>query len=746
MKSNYLSILIILLLITSTVAAQKVRYKDVFPKLGDPGDEKTIILLKDFLLTDLEHPNTNFLLAVSYEKKYNEADVLQNYKGALMYAEQCALRYLKCRTLVDEKEVSRNEEYYAFFSSGVDKRGRPVVPFEVIEQRIKNGYDSAIIFKNKIPSIYHHFTKAVDYYGTVFRDFQELSNTYKSLDELYMLYDDDVELKLRSLMAFMDSVEYHFNKYKELIGEYPINSYNQNYSLKPIEYFRLDGLSNLSSFLQNSVVLWDYKGWANKVIATHKREIISLRNDINSFEERLNKNLLTLDLSNEIEESDLVKPDKELEFQLNKYDYNSIVLSLLQYKLFKQEVIRRQKQKIFYDTASNQSAFSRFNFYSNLIKNQVVADSLLRAISERNIESRIEKHKDFINRQYNGKKGLDLYLLREKEENFKKYNYYQLSLRNDLIDFLRAAKIPEVQAVKYKGKELPLIIAENRNSAEAQIITTSKASRADSTTYIGGFLINPKNSLKVGFIARISIDNQVEYFKEISGKVEGMDKDVNHEVADLDVTKEGVAFLVKSYNPDFSFRQNRIFYLTDEGEEKINLKLPSESQPREILFDQNAGRFILALKGDTYEQDLKTEEELNIVAINLLGDLLWVRKTRLAGSFETIIDLQNGYAIFGNYTAIKTPEGKEYRSRSQLGETAVYSIKMDNQGSIVDIKAYPESESYYMTDHFKVNDGSINIFGFNAIKDQSNYSLSYSNDKLIYLMLDRDLKKIVIER
>lgn len=738
---------LIFLLFPILLHAQKIKYKDVFPLIANASDEEAKNHLTAYLFTDLQHPNANLRLGMIYENNYRSTDVLTNYKRALAFAEKSKLQFLKCKAIVDEKEVSRNEEYYEPFATSFDRKGRPTVAFETVKNKIDHGYDSAVLFIKNIPPIYENFTLAVNNYGDAYELFYEINNEYKSLDELMMLYDEELEQKLLTIKLKMDTSLNRFKNYQSLIATYPINSYNQQVSIQPLVYYRLDGLSSESNFLQNDVILWDYSKWVDDIIDLHDKDIKKLRQDIIILENDLNKALQQLENAQLIEEENFVTPEKELIHQLKKYDYQSVTLGIIDYKTFKQKLIAKQKQKLFYDTASQQNNFSRFNFYSDLIKQQVMADSLLTALSIKIEDNKIAKHQEFIDKYHGGKGGLELFAKKEKDAVLKAFNFYKIQLRNDLLDEINSTGKGGEEWVKYENYNLPLFNNENDSAslANKSIITTVVNYRSDSSIYIAGYSLDEDTVRNKGYIAHLTPDKKVQWLKEYDISIDSGAVDASTKIIQLEVTKEGCAFIARSSHINQSLKVNTFVYLNDEGKEKVNSRLGIEGYPRKVLFDQNNSRFLIALKGKNKEQELAKEEKSNLIAFNTLGDKLWERDLIFSGTIEDVLNIQDNYLVVGNFTLIKDQDGKTYRTGAHAGEANAFVLKLTGQGDISKVSVFQKPLAYQIRKVYKVNDGNIHLFGLQDNGENKLETLSYTNNNLFHLMINKQQEEINIE-
>ena len=740
------TIAILLAILPLLAGAQKMKYKDLFPIIVSATQDEAQNNLQRFVLSEPDHPNANLRLAMIYEQNYLNADALTEHKKVLAYAERAKLRYLKSRMLINEKEVSRNEDYYAFFATTFDKKGRPEVAYAPIRQKMDNGYDSAELILKKLPPIYTYFTKAVNSYGEAHRHFLSVNDTYKSTDDLFMLFDENLKNKLILIKASMDSSIANFNKYKVLIEEYPINNYNQSIELVPITYYRLDGLAEMSNFLQNKIRLWNYSEWVDDILKTSSNEISEIRKNLAAYDTKLNDNLKTL--QNDPDAETVLEPDRELIYNIRKYDYESLAITLLDYKNFKQQLLKKEKLKSFYDTASHEKMLSKYNFYSELIKQYALSDSLLSLVKNNNIPSKQIKYKSFIDDHYQGTAGLSIYINNEKELIDRNYNIYQLVIRNDLLDELNKAKEVPARWVKFNRLEIPLFLNSEDSASMAgnKVITTSIDYRADSSRYVAGFRPVDNGNRNIAYLAQVDAMKKVVWLKEFDISIDSGVVDASSLVTDLEITRDGCAVMISSTHLESGGLVNTFIYLDDQGAEKINTRLETELYPRKILYDQDGSRFILVMRGEFPQQQILRDEPMQIVSYNTLGDKLWEREFDFSGSFETIININNGYIIGGNYSSLKVKDGKVYRTRGQLNETNAFLLKLSSQGDIQAVKPFEESKPYYIVSSYKINDGNINFFGFGGSYGSDKGDLHSTNDNIKHLMVDENLNRIELEK
>jgi hypothetical protein len=380
------------ILFALSASAQRLKYRDLFVLLPGLSTEQQKNQLKEYLVDDLDHPNANFRLGLIYEANYKRSDPLTDYSFVMANAEQANLRFLKSKQVVTEKEADRNNEYYAPIFKMFDTKGKPFVPYTIVSTKINNALDSATLFLAKVPDIYKNFTKSVNHYDQATKIFAKVSEEFSSPENLYLLYDADVDQRFTQLKMSYDSSIYFLENYLKLIKEYPIHGHNQAYKVKAINTYRLDGLITRMNFLTNSIDLWDYATWVENVRKKVRSEVTDLRQKISTTNEKLDQTLLKISTSPSTDLPVPAKIDKQLIFNLNNLDRQSLALSILEYKHFRQQwdILHRGKQL---DTALS---FRNAEVFTNLIYANRKADTLMKELKLRISVPKVNKHKEFV--------------------------------------------------------------------------------------------------------------------------------------------------------------------------------------------------------------------------------------------------------------------------------------------------------------------------------------------------------------
>ncbi len=730
-------ILICLLLFGSRLGvAQSIRYKDLVPAFAGMGREELKNNLKEYILQDLDHPNANFRLALIYEANYRTADVLTRYEFVLANAEQARLRFTKSKQLVDEREISRNNEYYAPLFKTVDAKGRPNAEFSVVAAKIASGLDSSMLYLTNVPSIYHSFTRSVNFYDNAVKIFGEVNSEFLSTDDLHLYFDTSLDKKLSLLKQNYDSALFYFDRYMTLTKAFPIPYHKQKYHIKPIVTYRLDGLITRMNFLTQDVEFWNYSAWVDQVRKSVADEILTLRNRLNQNEVRLTENLSKISSSN----GEGVAPvalDKQVVFALNNYEKQSLVLSLLEYKHFKQDWLIKIKTFI----ADTLNLERNATIYSMLIFSNRTADTLLTTVKDRSTKEKIRKHHDFITQHYGGQEGLRKYIEDERENIRVTFEQYTGGLRSALVNMVTTSQVVVADKLVRFGKwNLPTTVhaPTPESLAKGDPITLQSRRSPDGSMYLAGtYVPDKKTNLTVTYVARINADGKPGWMQSFSFKVDSTAAISNSHnyLGPFQLTQEGCVLMVRAVHNSQPAAKNVFVYLNEKGEEKFHVRMADKAFPRKISFTERTNSFVLLFKGQDEVPAYSTFENLTLVGVNALGDVLWRRQLLMAGAITDFINLIDGHMLAGNFTLLRDLQGKEHKAKP--GESNPFLVTFTDRGDIESIKPFSTTKPVFMTNLVKVTDKSINLIGKEGSLDSMSGKALSREDEVVHIMSNR---------
>lgn len=742
-------ILICFLFCLGSIVTSAQKYSDLWPLLDGMSPDLAKNALKAFMMEEPDQPNANFRLAMAYERNYRAADPLVAYQYAMANAAEAKLRYNKAKLLCDAREVDRNnEEYWPIFKI-MDAKGKPNVPFTVISSKMINGYDSAEAFIKNMPPIYAAFTKSVNQYDQAVKLFATINTNYASLEDLYLLYNPELNESLNRLKMHYDSCIVYLEQYLSLTKAYPLKGYKQTHKILPIQTYRLDGLTTSINFLANEIKIWNYTDWVNRIQSYEKGHVVDLRKNIDAFHDKLDKNLAVLQNQAFGQAGTVLKPDKSLVFNLNNIDRQSAVLPLLTFKTFKQEwfnEIKAQEPDTFY---------SRKNaaLYSNLVYVNRRADTLARALLEAVKASAVDKHKDFIAKAFGSQTGLEKYAKEQQAEINTTFDKYTQQLRMSVLrDSVRTESFmtKDKQFRSPKGGISVSLIPQpvTPEALEAGTpITLFNRKNPDGSAYIAGlYKADKKKNVTFTFLLRINPDGREAWFKNFNIPVDSASvADTHTYLGPVVLTQEGCAVLLRSEHRTNPISLNTFIYLTEKGEVKTNQKLTDIFYPRHAVYSERNNSFIITLKGMARDENVSAAEKLLTLQLNVLGEIAWKREIDMVGNFTDLVPVIDGYLLVGNYLVIRDAAGKELRTKVAQLECNPFVAKLGERGDYQKLETITQPGSLFVQRVVKVNDNSVNLIAFKEKLDLAKVKTFTETDGPVHIMTNRTAQTVFVK-
>ena len=271
-----------------TSYAQKVKYKDLFVLLDGKNYKDAAPFLRKFLAdqkNDL-HPNANFQMGLLYEQLAKQVNILKATDQHSVYVDSALLHFKKSLSLITEKEVKKNDEYYQAYSRRDMRTGKFGVKLSDVHYDIEKKSKDLKNRGDLVSQLKIHFTKSVNGYNHAWQRYQKLKQEYSSIETLWLRGDSKIVAVLDSIVTGYDTMERNFDQYKSILPKIGNTSYDQKLSILSIESFEKDGVQE-SDFFENSVAIWNYKGWASQTKEVIEKELKPLTDDLIILEERM---------------------------------------------------------------------------------------------------------------------------------------------------------------------------------------------------------------------------------------------------------------------------------------------------------------------------------------------------------------------------------------------------------------------------------------------------------------------------
>lgn len=418
MERRYYPLILILLLGSLQVTAQKIKYKDVFPLLEAKNYTAGKAQLDLFLANpkNVDHPNANLQLGLYYEQLIDGYDFIADSSALIVATDSAAYYFARAKGLIVERELKKNDEYYQAFYRRDLRTGDFGIKISDVHLDIEKKIAALQKLSRNSRLIYSSLNIADRNYTISYQDFNKLATAYETENDfLLMSVAADLEV-LQGMVDLDDSIRTAYENLRDGVSRLNKKGYSPEIEYAAIENFSEDGRTP-ADFYQNDIKIWDYSDWASGALKKIKREVTPLKenlltayNDLKATGEsiKLGENLVYTDLPEALE--------SRLSTQLRSLDEDPLPEKLL-------NIIIESNR---YSFITNSTLNPRINDTEDVSYQLSIHDSLrmiaggisaqLNEITEPVINQGVSRYKNFIQEAYGGDFGLIKYRNRMQEK------------------------------------------------------------------------------------------------------------------------------------------------------------------------------------------------------------------------------------------------------------------------------------------------------------------------------------------
>ena len=497
-KSRFIPIFLLFLIAAFTpVAAQKVKYKDIYPLLTTKQYEQAEPFLKSYLKENIDNSNAYLFMGTIYEEKIAKDDILTQTDKAIQHMDSAILFYDKTLKLLTDKELRKNKEYYESYNKRDLSTGEFGVKLDYVQFDLEKRITALKEQIDKIKMVKYYFTNAENLYKKSQDLFLVIQAAYPGFREMHLRADETTIKNLSALSSRFDSCFKAFENYRVSLSNYGKTKYNQKWNIRIIENFKNDG-KEMTDFYKDDLAVWDYKLFADQALAIIEKDVKPVQDNLVKFDMEINKLRAKLEKDSVSVKSDLTKlAQGMLADQLKKFDSSPMPLDVFAVKIadleYKSTLIENKKAHI------SDDVHARLDAVKNEIRYLNHADSASAKLSARNLDEDIINYQNFVTSTFTKGDILKSYAHSMKEHftREKGFKNAELAFRTETMNWLvnGADSIPLfTDHVKAKNKYRPLVVTQDKYTAGIAF--------ADSVSGTGYFYNIPathKPDIKVSF-------------------------------------------------------------------------------------------------------------------------------------------------------------------------------------------------------------------------------------------------------
>ncbi len=397
MKVFYVISASIFLFSSSFVYAQKLKYKDIFPLIQASNWEEATKQLELFIADpkNADEANAHYNLGKSFELKILAAGVLGDTAQTFNQIAAADIHYRRSLSLIDEKELKKNEEYYQEFNRRDLRTG---------EFGIKVS-DVHLDIENKIKAL----DERREHLKIFLREAAKAQTIYDELSGLVVGFKIDYANQGSFLLAMDKSLGQEFAQVEQLALDFEAAVGATEGALAKIPSAGLKHdivkkqLNDLAEFDKGSLNLkasgaisyWDIKGWVDKTkaevnteVAPFLEKLIAYDRELVATQQELVKDPQGADVPSEV--------DPTLLGKLREFGANSLAENLITFKVEELNYLKSKHPSLLPDSSQLDP------LYKAVVKLTTRLDEMSRLIdiSERNANEGFQVNPIFFQSRY----------------------------------------------------------------------------------------------------------------------------------------------------------------------------------------------------------------------------------------------------------------------------------------------------------------------------------------------------------
>lgn len=716
---------------------QQLSYEQLMEELDQLTYEQAVSRLTRYQAQNPFNANTYLQLGFLCEQIYKDLDPLRETREIQYWVNNALLFYPLFSVFLESGELRRNREYYN--NIPISYSGRRLETSDVlafIDERIHfcNNY------LENVTEIYTTLERSKDHYNNCVRIFNDINERYENLSEVLLQTDDQFLELLNELEEEYNSSIREFLQYRTLLRSFPIEGYNQRYTLRPISTFRLDGLTN-SDFLQEHFYLWDYGSWVRQFRNTYEEDILSLRNEIEYLQQQfdLNKRIvLSKDIA--LSELHLDTYDAQFFYRLGIYDNNSLVRELFRYLNARQEYLLMSRNPL--SSPDDRLAVlmnRKLRYYYRLALQLNQTDNRLYEFGEAIDARRVARFNCFFNEYYGGKDGLLVF--QKKEHVFlndifsERMGYLKQYFENE-----RALRYSLGNTPVRQGVFVPLTPVDPtvRPIQGLDYVTLDVQYDQGDPVYVAGYK-KQQNGKQMPIVTKISEELSIEWMRELPGVVTNL-AEAGGAVQKIFPFGDGVMALTTSaytqevfvqdefgINYDQTVRRrfyhNNLVKLDATGKVVFQKPLEDRRKPIYLKYDDINMVSILAF-GQEVPDNPGVYADISISKTDSTGTTLWSTTLDIKGALVDVVRTEDHYLAFFNFHEYHIA-GEHKISGNQGKNTALLIATISPSGTPVNTTAILDQESFYIDRLFNISSDEINLLGYSGLPGNRTGDLKY---------------------
>ncbi|MEP0986934.1 hypothetical protein [Ekhidna sp.] len=389
-----LTALVIFLISVFSSEAQKIKYKDLFPVLAAKNYEEGVPKLLQYLADpkNAEEANPNLQMGLWLEDRFMNYDVVGDSSKVYEVGDSAVFFLEKAKSLIDEKELKKKDEYYQAFFRRDLRTGEFGIKVSDVHLDIEKKVEKIESRIADVKEMHRRVIKVESNQKSAIEAYKSLTTRFSMYNNMLIGADADVQSKLEKIEESGRLGLENTKSVQELAVKLGSDKYSDEPILKAINQFGADGMS-ASNIRSGTIEIWDFENWARTAYSEIRGGIALFKTMIKNYADEIRDKKSKVKSSQNVEIGYF--PTDLLE-QFDKYDTESTAEKLLKIEMYEARIIKQVDLQI--NPALMDSALigSQLAIYQQALEDAKNMNLLAEAITADDLETAKNKYTDYI--------------------------------------------------------------------------------------------------------------------------------------------------------------------------------------------------------------------------------------------------------------------------------------------------------------------------------------------------------------
>jgi len=331
MKNISLAVVFILLIAASNSMAQKLKYKDIFALIESKDYDTAIPQINAFLndSKNEDHANAHLQKGLYFEQKIEKYHIISDSTALLQESDSAIFFLNKAKSLISDKELKKNSEYYQSFYRRDLRTGDFGIKLSDVSLDLEKKI-TALQDLSKYAKIICTNLKIADRnYKLSNEQYRLIASLYGSQNDFFLIATEKEKDALQGMVERTDSIRTAIDAVRDAVSKLGRKGYSPEIQFVDIKEFGKDGMTK-ADFYQNDIVAWDYLTWAENAQQNIRIDVSRMRDNLNQTYEDLKAKFDLVKSGGGISKGDLATSiDSKLKSQIRSVDENPLPEKLL---------------------------------------------------------------------------------------------------------------------------------------------------------------------------------------------------------------------------------------------------------------------------------------------------------------------------------------------------------------------------------------------------------------------------------